>query len=757
MSTITTPQNPRSRSFAFYLLIAMVVLTIIVVGLLTLNNFFTTRTLIEENSARIQNQTEQNIIATIRLTDASFTIFDNSLNTEMHQGLDRVMLEYDRAGSDPAKMDLAAVRHGLGDQFDIYIINESGVIEYTTFQPELGVDFKTIPYFYEYLTGIRKSEGFFPDRIVGEAGGSGPLRKYAYMPTPDHRYILELGLSARAFAKEREALDYQDIINTLAANNPSIEHTRIFDITGHLVHNVSYVPDAATTTSLNTVISNRSGMVVNGPVTGKSVTYLFIDLKNKEYGSDLSRIVEITYNTNILDTVLSRQFAQIALIALLGLIVGCGSAFILSRSLAQPIAGIVSDVDRIAKGDLDHTIVSTDVAEFQVLEQSINHMVASLQEGLGKIRESQAALKTSEQKYRDLYLFAPIALFEINLSNKTIVSGNRYLCDLFGISTPEEVIGTSIYKDYASPLALEEARVLLSRDGFFHGHEMQFRNPATGRVFWGEVSVRVKNHRDIAEGSLVDITARKVAEEELRTLYNELEMRIADRTAELKTAKEAYRRANSKLNLLNSVTRHDVLNQLTILNGYLKLVEGQAESFDPQMREFFKRVEQAARNIERQIQFTKMYQDIGVHSPTWQNVEGLIRKAKTGLLPTNLSLTTNLGNLEIYADPLLEKTFYTLLENALRHGKQVTDIRFSCHVNGDETLHLIYEDNGVGISLEDKEHIFERGYGKHTGFGLFLAKETLSITGLSIAETGEPGKGARFEITVPKEGYRYVP
>jgi len=169
------------------------------------------------------------------------------------------------------------------------------------------------------------------------------------------------------------------------------------------------------------------------------------------------------------------------------------------------------------------------------------------------------------------------------------------------------------------------------------------------------------------------------------------------------------------------------------------------------------RVEHAARNIEHQILFTKTYQDIGVHAPAWQKVEGLIKKAKTGLLPESISLTMSLGGLELYADPLLEKTFYTLLENSLRHGMQVTGIRFFSHVTNDKTLHLIYEDDGVGISFDDKGHIFERGYGKNTGLGLFLAQEILSITGLVITETGEPGKGARFEISVPEGAYRFEP
>jgi signal transduction histidine kinase len=70
-------------------------------------------------------------------------------------------------------------------------------------------------------------------------------------------------------------------------------------------------------------------------------------------------------------------------------------------------------------------------------------------------------------------------------------------------------------------------------------------------------------------------------------------------------------------------------------------------------------------------------------------------------------------------------------------------------------LVLTYHDNGVGISADDKKKLFQKGFGKHTGLGLFLSREILAITGITITENGEPGKGVRFEITVPHGAYRF--
>jgi signal transduction histidine kinase len=93
------------------------------------------------------------------------------------------------------------------------------------------------------------------------------------------------------------------------------------------------------------------------------------------------------------------------------------------------------------------------------------------------------------------------------------------------------------------------------------------------------------------------------------------------------------------------------------------------------------------------------------------------------------------------------------MQNVIKHGVRATEVTLR-YVEHPESLVLIIEDNGVGIPAEEKHMIFDRGYGKGSGLGLFLVREILSITGMSIREAGISGQGTRFEITIPKGTFR---
>ena len=108
-----------------------------------------------------------------------------------------------------------------------------------------------------------------------------------------------------------------------------------------------------------------------------------------------------------------------------------------------------------------------------------------------------------------------------------------------------------------------------------------------------------------------------------------------------------------------------------------------------------------------------------------------------------------LDGLTILADPLLEQVLQILADNTILHGKTATQITLR-YLEGQESVTLFFEDDGVGISGDLKAQIFSPDFQKTKAIGLFLSREILEITGISIRETGTPGKGACFEITYPK-------
>lgn len=253
-----------------------------------------------------------------------------------------------------------------------------------------------------------------------------------------------------------------------------------------------------------------------------------------------------------------------------------------------------------------------------------------------------------------------------------------------------------------------------------------------------------------ADGTLHDVIFNKVSLSDVNGNIEGIVGFIVDIT-EHRQMEDAIRLANKKLNLLNNITRHDILNTITGLFGLEAIAADMAGTKD--LKELIGEINDHTKRMQQQITFTRDYQDIGIRSPTWQNVAGTILRATDIINLGVVGLILTVEEYEIYADPLLERVFYNLVENSLKYGGTLSKITFSSYLsfNG---LVIVCEDDGAGIRVSEKDLIFEHGYGRHTGLGLFLSREILGITGILIRETGIQGKGARFEILIPAGKYR---
>jgi PAS domain S-box-containing protein len=374
------------------------------------------------------------------------------------------------------------------------------------------------------------------------------------------------------------------------------------------------------------------------------------------------------------------------------------------------------------------------------------------------LKESESILRESEHRLNDIINFLPDATFVIDNEGR-VITWNKAMEEMTGVKA-DDILGKGNY-EYAIPFYQTRRPILIdlvlkpdseieknytggiNRQGSMLITETELRRPDGTIIFLAARALPISEKDSTVIGaieSIRDITERKITE-----------MALENYSRELTSHTEILQKTNDKLNLMNSITRHDILNQLTLILGYLELMKEQYP--DPQLQKYIGADLRAAQTIQKQIMFTKEYQDIGSQSPKWFNLKSVILSAAAGLSLSPIQVSVDCDQFEVYADPLLEKVFFTLLENAIRHGKKVTDIVFSCREQ-ENGLMVIYEDNGEGIPAAHKKDIFYQKYFQHTGYGLFLTQTILNITGISIRENGEPGKGARFEILVPKEAYR---
>jgi len=348
-------------------------------------------------------------------------------------------------------------------------------------------------------------------------------------------------------------------------------------------------------------------------------------------------------------------------------------------------------------------------------------------------KRAEEKLLQSEARYRKLYESMMDAFIQVNMAGQ-IQEFNQSFREMVGYSDEELVRLT--YRDLTPEKwhAFEDYIIesqIIPRE-YSDVYEKEYRKK-DGTVF--PVELRLSLIRDEAGlpagmwAIVRDITERKRAEERIRL-------------------------ANCKLALMNDVTYQDIQNKVTGLRGYVELSKKPESEHDRLI--FIEREMEILASIHDLIQHTKDYQQVGVDKSRWIHLEQTIR-AQLSLISEkhNVSLEIDLRGLEIYADPMIDRVFYNLVVNAIQHGKTLTRISFKCQETRDGMV-LVGEDDGIGICQNQKLHIFDRIVGGGGKFGLFFVREFLTTSGMTISETGTPGKGARFEIAIPKGLYRFA-
>jgi PAS domain S-box-containing protein len=342
-------------------------------------------------------------------------------------------------------------------------------------------------------------------------------------------------------------------------------------------------------------------------------------------------------------------------------------------------------------------------------------------------------IRESQQKFERLFMNNPEAADYLDPTFH-IIDVNPRFTELFGYSL-DEVKGKHINDVIVPKGKMEEAKILDEESEKTFTYHDTVRRRKDGSL----VPVSISAAPIIVEGNLIgsvglykDISDLKKAEGELKATLNKLGL------------------MNEKLRVVGGLTRHDVRNKLSAITMNIYLAKSRL-AMDDKALERLNEIEPIVRNVERIFDFARTYEMIGIEELVYIDVNKTFEEAVSLFSDLKgVEIVNNCSGLTVLADSLLRQFFYNLIDNSLKYGEKITQIRIYFEKTEDDKLKLIYEDDGVGIPEKMRSNLFKEGVGKGTGYGLYMIKKICETYGWTIQETGKPRKGVQFIITIPK-------
>jgi len=350
-------------------------------------------------------------------------------------------------------------------------------------------------------------------------------------------------------------------------------------------------------------------------------------------------------------------------------------------------------------------------------------------------KEAERTVLESQQKFKGLFTGNPEATVYID-RDFHILDINPRFTSLFGYSL-QEVRGKRLNDVVVPKNQIEEAETLDKKaiEGYvYHDTVRMQKDGSLIPVSISAAPIFIQGQLAGYIGVYKDISELKKTEKDLQTTTKGLET------------------MNEKLRVVGGLTRHDARNKLAVITGNAYLAKKELAD-NSKILDYLKEMETSVQQVVRIFDFAKAYEMLGVEQMLYIDVEKTVNEAISlfsGMKDTKV--INDCHGLTVLADSLLRQLFYNLVDNSLKYGKKITKIKAHYERTSQDELKLIYEDDGIGIPAAEKSKLFKEGYstGGSTGHGLYLIKKIMEAYGWAIQETGEPGQGARFVMTIPK-------
>jgi PAS domain S-box-containing protein len=379
-------------------------------------------------------------------------------------------------------------------------------------------------------------------------------------------------------------------------------------------------------------------------------------------------------------------------------------------------------------------------------------------------KQAEKGLKASEERFRRLAENARDIIYRMSLPDGAYDYMSPAATALSGY-TPEEFCGSPqlirkiIHPDWQDYFEEQWSRLLQGEMPATYEYPIIHKSGALR--WWNQRNILIRDAGGsiiAIEGIVTDITDRKLAEEEIRMLNQELEQRVRDRTAQLE-------RANKEMRAFTYTVSHDLRAPLRHIDGFLELLQKAiGTALDEQGRHYMEVIAGAANKMGCLIDDLLAFSRMGRHAMSFQPVDlgNLVREVIRELESeaAGRTIAWRIGELPAVGGDasMLRMVMTNLIANALKftRPREKACIEVGCLPGQAAEAVIFVRDNGVGFDMTYADKLFGVFQRLHcaeefegTGIGLATVRRIVARHGGRTWADGEPDRGATFYFALP--------
>ena len=407
----------KNISLKYILMMWLILLIVPIIFIYSIVGYFTQKHNLVKSYEVLQSQIEYSIINAINTSNSSYDLLSNVLHNTLKDKASIFLEEYEKVAS-PDKLNLEEIKQKLGGDVELYINDETGITKYSTSKDDIGFDYRALGEFFDVVQKRRQGNEFESDPFV-TSKNSNVQTKYGFMPTKNHKDILQISVTSENYKDMLKEVDYNEVIEDVKKAD-SISDIRVFGSSGKLINDPNAQIDSKVEKIVQKVAENGKSVVDNS--SGVTKKYIFVDNNYDSQKGDTRKIVELTYNSNTIDKTLKEFTVKQILMTIVATLLLAAIIIFISSKAVNPLIKLQDGINKISEGDLTVKFDEKGQGEVSFIQKSMNKMASNLLNLTMNIKNSAKTTAEASEQLNSSFIEISKAVEETTSSTINVAS-----------------------------------------------------------------------------------------------------------------------------------------------------------------------------------------------------------------------------------------------------------------------------------------------------------------------------------------------